>query len=131
MTHTITRLVAVLAALLALAAPAAASTTVPGHEGRDGTVTGRYVTDVGDCEVTVIYRGDFGGDPYLDDGWIQNVGRCADGERYHYLIVHESDPRYDGDPARAIWGTWEIHVLTSGGPIDGPHGNLLRPALAE
>jgi len=36
--------------------------------------------------------------------------------------VHETDPRYRGNPDWAIWGTWEYHVLTI-----SEYGNLVRP----
>lgn len=117
-------------ALVLLAGPVSAQTAVPGHQGRDGAVNGHYTTEAGDCHYVVNYRGDFGDDPYLDDGWIFNHISCEDGAVFNYLIVHESDPRYTGDPDNAIWGTWEVKVLTVGGPIDGPHGNLLRPSEA-
>lgn len=32
------------------------------------------------------------------------------------------DPRYQGDPDWAVWGTWEYHVLT-----ESKLGNLVRP----
>lgn len=77
------------------------------------------------CDYVINYRGDFGGDPYMDNGWIQNHINCSgydDNNHYNYLIVHESDPRYEGNPDWAIWGTWEFHVLTISG-----FGNLARP----
>jgi hypothetical protein len=182
--RTLTTLVAV-GLLAAGTVPAAASTAVPGHQGKtSGTVVGHYtahywadsdgayVWDLGDgraystfsgwvaddsldgwtntvvddvdvwleeqrellgditevCETTVNYRGDFGDDPYLDMGTIQNIDRCIiDGERAvsNSVIVHESDPRYEGNPDNAIWGTWEYHVLTESGS-----GNLVRPMKA-
>ncbi len=77
------------------------------------------------CDYVVNYRGDFGVDPSLDNGWIQNHINCSgydDNNHYNYLIVHETDPRYRGDPEWAIWGTWEYKVLTISG-----FGNLVRP----
>lgn len=75
------------------------------------------------CRYRNVYRADFGNDPFMDAGWIINNIRCTGAERgtYHYLIVHETDPRYTGDPDQAIWGTWEYHVLTESG-----NGNLVR-----
>jgi hypothetical protein len=35
--------------------------------------------------------------------------------------VHETDPRYTGNPDWAVWGNWEYHVLTETGS-----GNLVR-----
>ncbi len=77
------------------------------------------------CTYEVNYRGDFGNDPYMDNGWIMNQINCSgydDNGHYSYLIVHQTDPRYDGDPDLAIWGTWEYHVLGESGK-----GNLARP----
>lgn len=77
------------------------------------------------CDYVVNYRGNFGGDPYMDSGWIINNIRCHgydDNNHYSYLIVHESDPRYTGNPDWAVWGNWEYHVLTQ-----SHTGNLVRP----
>ena len=77
------------------------------------------------CDYQVQYRGSFENDPYQDSGWIMNNINCNgyDGKsHYNYLIVHESDPRYTGNPEWAEWGTWEYHVLTESGS-----GNLARP----
>jgi len=79
------------------------------------------------CDYVNNYRGDFGDDPFLDNGWIQNHINCSgydDNNSYNYLIVHESDPRYEGNPDWAIWGNWEYHVLTITG-----FGNLARPEV--
>ena len=132
------------------------ATTVPGHCGKSGPVTGAYTSvyayddsgdyywDLGDgrvygvasiedldpstltvCDYQVVYRGDFGPDPYLDNGWIMNTINCAgydDNGHYVYLIVNESDPRYTGNPDWSVWGNWEYHVLT-----ESHNGNLVRP----
>ena len=77
------------------------------------------------CDYQVIYRGNFENDPFLDSGWIINNVNCSgydDNGTYSYLIVHETDPRYDGDPAWAIWGSWEYQTLVVSGV-----GNLVRP----
>lgn len=77
------------------------------------------------CDYVVNYRADFGNDPFMDAGWIQNHINCSgydDNGTYNYLIVHETDPRYRGNPDWAIWGSWEYHVLTESG-----QGNLVRP----
>jgi hypothetical protein len=98
----------------------------------DGRVLGT-VSSVGDldaatltvCDYVVNYRGDFGSDPFMDDGWIQNHIVCRgydDNSTYNYLIVHQTDRRYSGNPDWAVWGTWEYHVLTESGS-----GNLARP----
>ena len=79
------------------------------------------------CDYVNNYRGDFGGDEFLNNGWIQNHINCSgydDNNTYNYLIVHESDPRYEGNPDWAIWGNWEYHVLTISG-----YGNLVRPEV--
>ena len=69
-------------------------------------------------DYVINYRADFGNDPYMNSGWIHNHinGRGHSGNsHYNYIIVHETDTRYAGDPEWAIWGTWEHHVLTVNG----------------
>ncbi len=78
------------------------------------------------CDYQVQYRGSFDNDPFLDKGWIKNNINCSgydDNGTYNYVIVHETDPRYTGDPDRAVWGTWEYHVYTTSG-----QGNLVMPS---
>ncbi len=80
------------------------------------------------CDYRVQYRGSFENDAFLDTGWIKNNINCSgydDNSTYHYVIVHETDPRYRGNPDWAIWGSWEYHVLTISG-----QGNLVRPSNA-
>lgn len=80
------------------------------------------------CDYVNVYRADFGNDPFMNSGWIQNHINCYgydDNGTYQYLIVHETDPRYTGNPDWAIWGTWEYHVLTASGS-----GNLVSPSHA-
>ncbi|HEY1407630.1 MAG TPA: hypothetical protein VF434_01740 [Promineifilum sp.] len=77
------------------------------------------------CDYVINYRADFGNDPFMNSGWIQNLINCYgydDNGQYNYLIVHETDPRYTGNPDWAIWGNWEYHVLTISG-----QGNLTGP----
>lgn len=77
------------------------------------------------CDYQVNYRGTFDNDPFLNSGWIQNHINCSgfdDNNKYNYLIVHESDPRYTGNPELSIWGNWEYKALTISG-----YGNLARP----
>lgn len=94
----------------------------------DGTVESVEALDAGTltvCDYVVNYRGSFENDPFLDSGWIQNVINCRghdDNGKYFYAIVHETDPRYTGDPDWAIWGTWEYQTLVVSGS-----GNLARP----
>lgn len=98
----------------------------------DGRVYGTVgsVDDLDQATLTVCdyennYRADFGNDPFMDKGWIQNHINCHgydDNGHYNYLIVHETDPRYRGNPDWAIWGDWEYHGLTISG-----EGNLVRP----
>lgn len=79
------------------------------------------------CDYVINYRATFENDPFMDSGWIQNHITCSgydDNNVYHYLIVHETDPRYRGNPDWAIWGTWEYHGLIISG-----QGNLVRPML--
>ena len=141
-------LVLIAAALLAIPASAGASTLVPGQQDRYDTdnngfpdagrnVNGRYTDTYVDgatiCKLTVIYRGDFNNDAYLDSGVIDNHYVCKgpDGtQTYNYQIVSQEDPRYRGNPDWAVWGTWEYHVLTQGGQGNEPfggNGNLVRP----
>lgn len=74
------------------------------------------------CNYRNVYRADFGNDAFMNAGWIINNINCKGAEKgsYHYLIVHETDPRYTGNPDWAIWDTWEYHVLTQSG-----QGNLV------
>lgn len=77
------------------------------------------------CDYVVNYRGNFENDPFLDSGWIHNNINCSgydDNGKYFYQIVHETDPRYRGNPDWSIWGTWEFHTLVESGV-----GNLVRP----
>lgn len=79
------------------------------------------------CNYQIQYRGTFENNPFMDTGWIKNNINCVGRDRgtYNYLIVHQTDPRYTGNPAWAVWGTWEYHVLTVSG-----FGNLARPENA-
>lgn len=77
------------------------------------------------CDYVNNYRGTFDNDPFMDSGWIQNHINCSgydDNGQYNYLIVHETDPRYTGNPDWAVWGTWEYRILTISG-----QGNLVQP----
>ena len=77
------------------------------------------------CDYVNHYRGTFENDPFMDSGEISNRIRCHgyDGNSaYNYQIVHETDPRFRGNPAWSIWGSWEYHVLT-----ESRAGNLVRP----
>ena len=77
------------------------------------------------CDYVINYRADFGNDPFMNEGWIQNLISCSgydDNNHYNYFIVSQTDPRYTGNPDWAIWGTWEYHVLTISG-----EGNLTGP----
>lgn len=162
-----------LIACLAIAGPAVAGTTVPGHDpakhpdriDQDGngfpdegvTVNGHYTSvyvydgigdyywDLGDgrvqgtvgsiddldqatltrCDYVINYRGNFENDSFMDSGWIHNNIRCSgydDNGKYFSQFVHETDPRYRGNPEWAIWGTWEYHTQVASGS-----GNLVRP----
>ena len=76
------------------------------------------------CEYVINYRADFGNDPYMNDGWIQNHINCSgydDNGHYNYLIVSDDDPRYTGNPDWALWGNWEYHVLSQ-----SHDGNLVK-----
>jgi hypothetical protein len=136
------------AALFIVPATAAASTVVPGQQGRydadhngvpdtGQVVNGRYSDTYVDgstvCKLVVTYRGDFGNDPYLNSGEISNHYECKgpDGNAtFNYQIVSQDDPRYTGNPDWSVWGNWEYHVLTQGGQGNEPfggNGNLVRP----
>jgi hypothetical protein len=94
-------------------------------QGTVGSIDELDQTSLTKCDYVVNYRGDFGGDPFLDNGWIMNNINCSgydDNGHYTYLIVHQTDPRYQGNPDWAVWGTWEYHVYTVSG-----FGNLVRP----
>lgn len=108
-------------------------------ESSDGSVSGTVSSvdaldqdTVTACKYEVVYRGDFGDTPYLDEGWIINAINCTgvDKGSYMYQIVSQTDPRYAGNPDWAIWGTWEYHVLTVSGtgnlvrPLTGPHNHI-------
>jgi hypothetical protein len=98
----------------------------------DGRITGTVfsiddldVETLTKCDYVVNYRGNFENDAFLDSGWILNAINCSgydDNNKYNYIIVNESDPRYTGNPNWAIWGNWEYHVLTT-----SHVGNLVRP----
>ena len=93
--------------------------------GTVGSVEDLDVATLTTCDYVVNYRGSFENDPFMDSGWIQNHINCRgydDNNHYNYLIVHETDPRYTGNPDWAIWGTWEYSALTISG-----FGNLVRP----
>ncbi|MCK6546104.1 hypothetical protein L6R52_09565 [Myxococcota bacterium] len=71
-----------------------------------------------ECDYVVNYRGTFENTAFQDTGWISNHVRChgyAGQTVYRYLVVHQTDPRYTGNPDWAIWGDWEYHVLTESG----------------
>lgn len=53
------------------------------------------------------YRGDFGGDPYLNDGWVMNIYTDRQGNFVLYVMVHESDPRWSDD-LEPMWGSWAM-----------------------
>jgi hypothetical protein len=94
-------------------------------QGTVGSVADLDQATLTTCDYVINYRADFGNDPFMNSGWIQNHINCYgydDNGHYNYLIVHSTDPRYTGDPAFAIWGDWEYHVLTISG-----QGNLTGP----
>src|SRR5690606_20779529 len=64
------------------------------------------------CNYVINYRADFGNDPFMNQGWIQNLVNCqgVDNGQYNSLIVSQTDPRYTGNSDNAVWGTWEYHV---------------------
>ncbi len=110
-------------ALPALAAPQGNETVVPGQQTDDGsepegTVTGVYDYTAGNFHYRVQYRGDFEGSPSLANGWMTNhITNLDTGQKWFYLIVHETDPRYTGE-GTALWGTWEYHLRLQGNQSD-------------
>ena len=77
------------------------------------------------CDYIVNYRGTFENDSFMDSGWIMNNINCYghdDNGQYNSLIVHETDPRYTGNPDLAIWETWEYHTDVWSGT-----GNIANP----
>lgn len=130
MTRTFTVLALSILAVLAMALPASARSNFKDADNNGIPDAGEIVTGVehwteDGCDYTMQYRGAFENDPYLNSGWIKNVIHC-EGEQFTYTIVHETDPRYDGDPDRAIWGSWEWHGYTASG-----HGQLANPMHPE
>lgn len=78
------------------------------------------------CNYVINYRADFGNDPFMDKGWIQNHINCSgygDNGQYNYLIVHRTDPRFREENASPNWGPdWRYSVLTISGM-----GNVAQP----
>lgn len=94
-------------------------------QGNVGSIDELDAETLSRCDYVINTRGTFENDPFQDSGWIQNHIVCSgyDGHAtYNYLIVHETDPRYTGNPDWAIWGNWEYKTLTESGS-----GNLVRP----
>ena len=81
-----------------------------------------YWAKDGESDVLVQYGGDFGHDPYLDNGWIKNVYFNSDGTTGSYLIVHKT-PRYTRE--NPIWGDWDVVVDTVS--RTGNIANLMHP----
>lgn len=95
------------------------------EQGTVGSITDLDAETLTVCDYQVQYRGSFENDPFMDTGWIMNNINCSgydDNKTYNYIIVHETDPRYTGNPDWAIWDTWEYHTYTVSGS-----GNLVRP----
>ena len=84
----------------------------PVPEDLEGTVTrvqfDEIVVDGTTWYLVMPYRGDFGGDPYLDDGWIMNVYTDREGNFALYVMVHEDDPRWSED-LEPLWGSWAMY----------------------
>ena len=85
---------------------------VPGHakQERQGKVVthGIQITEAAGvtCEVIVNTVGDFGGDPYMNDGKMMNREKCDDGSVYTYHIFHASHPGANPETMTPIWGDW-------------------------
>ncbi len=98
-------------------------------QGTVGSIADLDQTTLTQCDYVINYRADFGNDPFMNEGWIQNLIDCKgfdDDNHYNYLIVSQTDPRYTGNPEWAIWGTWEFHVLTEShtGNLTGPQNHV-------
>ena len=94
-------------------------------EGTVGSVGDLDAATLTECDYVVNYRADFGNNPFMDQGWIQNHINCRgadDNGHYNYLIVSNTDPRYTGNPDRAVWGNWEYVVDAESG-----QGNVANP----
>lgn len=78
------------------------------------------------CDYIINYRADFGGDPFMDNGWIRNNVNCSgygDNGQYNLLVVHRTDPRFREDGYDVGWGPdWRAPVYTWSGS-----GNVARP----
>ncbi len=95
-----------------------AGVVVSGHEDSSWTDSSGVT-----CKLRIeLTGGRSENNPYQDSGWIQNHYQCDDGSAFNYLFVHETDPRYTGNPELAIWGNWEWHILTVSGS-----GNIANP----
>ncbi len=106
-------------ASVALAFPEEGSVGQPPPEDLEGTVTRVHFVDrsddLGEGWYTIMpFRGDFGGTPFLADGWMMNVNLHKDGMAGLYIIVHESDPRWSED-LEPIWGSWAIFLEIEAG----------------
>ena len=107
----------------AMAQPQGNETVVPGQQTEDGsepdgTVTGVYSYEAGGFHFRLQYRGDFEGSPSLANGWMTNhITNMETGQKWFYLIVHETDPRYTGEGTE-VWGSWEYHLRVRGNQPD-------------
>lgn len=119
--NTLSKIAAVAAlSTVAIAGPAAAaddyvnSNEVPGHaqQAKQGKVVTHYTTQSGGCDYIVNTLGDFGGNPYLNDGQMLNVVKCPDGSVVTYHIFHKTHPAFTGERTQ-IWGSWEYFATTN------------------
>jgi hypothetical protein len=82
------------------------------------------------CDYVINYRADFGNNPFMDSGWIQNLINCYgydDNGHYNYLIVSRDDPRFHEEYESPGWGAdWRYSVLTISG-----EGNVANPLLHQ
>jgi len=97
-------------------------------EDHDGTVTRvEFYEDHSQAPegwyLIMPYRGDFGGTPHLDDGWIINVWTDRDGQATLYIMVHESDPRWSED-LDELWVSWAMFQEVHAGKPDVENGDM-------
>jgi hypothetical protein len=87
---------------------------VPGHakQERQGKVVTHYTQESDGCDYVVNTLGDFGGDPYLNDGQMMNRLVCDDGSVITYHIFHNTHPAFTGE-RETIWGSWEYFTTTN------------------
>ena len=72
-----------------------------------------FLDDWHGYEVIMPARGTRHEQGHMLDGWIINVGKQIGdaSSNYLYILVHESDPRFDHDRGAELWGGWQVFKL--------------------